>query len=76
MMHIIRETPIEEPQALLERELIAAYAAGAGYDVAVLLTSNDEGARRILADASRYASDKLAEVEARSHYIHALRGQT
>jgi hypothetical protein len=74
-MHIIREEPIEEPRALLERELIAAYAAGAGYDVRVLLTSTDDVSRRILADASRYASDKLAEVEARSHYIHALRGE-
>jgi len=75
-MHVIREQPIEQPQALLERELIAAYAAGAGYDIQVLLSSTDAASRRILADASRYASDKLAEVEARSHYVHALRGQT
>jgi hypothetical protein len=43
--------------------------------VRVLLRNTDDVSRRILADASRYASDTLAEVEARSHYIHALRGQ-
>ena len=74
-MSAIREHPIEDPLALLERELIAAYAAGAGIDVRALHARNDDVARQVLADASRYASEKLAEVEARSHYIHALRGE-
>ena len=74
-MSAIREYPVEDPLALLERDLIAAYAAGAGIDVHALYTRTDDVARRVLADASRYASEKLAEVEARSHYIHALRGE-
>ena len=69
------EKPLEEPLALLERELIAAYAAGAGFDAHALQTRTDDIARQILTDASRYASEKLAEVEARSHYVHALRGE-
>ena len=32
-------------------------------------------ARRLLAEASGYASAKLSEVEARSHYLHNLHGQ-
>ena len=74
-MRPTREQPVEEPLALLERELIAAYVAGAGFDVHVLQTRTDDIARRVLTDASRYASEKLAEVEARSHYMHALRGE-
>jgi hypothetical protein len=67
--------PLHEPLDELERHLIAAYVAGAGYDVDELRARNDEDARRVLADASRYASAKLSEVEARSHFVHALHGQ-
>jgi hypothetical protein len=67
--------PIEEPLAELERQLIGAYVAGAGQDLRELRTRSDDGARRLLAEASRYASEKLSEIEARSHYLHVLRGQ-
>jgi hypothetical protein len=67
--------PIEEPLAALERELIAAYVAGAGQDVEVLAARHDEPARRLRADASLYASGRLTEVEARSHYLRSLRGE-
>ena len=65
---------LEEPLAELERQLISAYVAGAGHDVHALLARDDEEARRLLAEASRYASVKLSEVEARSHYVRALHG--
>ena len=68
-------TAMEEPLAGLERHLIAAYIAGAGQDVHVLTRRHDDEARRLLAQASLYASEKMAEVEARSHYLHALRGE-
>jgi hypothetical protein len=74
-MNPTQEHPLEDPLALLERDLIAAYAAGAGFDVHTLQTRTDDTARQVLTDAVRYASEKLAEVEARSHYIHALRGE-
>jgi hypothetical protein len=74
-MRPAREQPVEEPLALLERELIAAYVSGARFDVQVLQNRTDDIARHVLTDASRYASEKLAEVEARSHYMHALRGE-
>lgn len=67
--------PLEEPLAELERQLIRAYVAGAGHNLQELLTRTDDEARVLLAEASRYASDKLSEVEARSHFLHALRGQ-
>ena len=67
--------PLEEPLAEIERQLINAYVAGAGYDARDLMKRDDPDARKLLADASRYASDKLSEIEARAHYLRALHGQ-
>jgi hypothetical protein len=66
--------PVEDPRAELERHLISAYLAGAGHDVHALQMRTDEDARKLLADAARYASERLSEIEARSHYLHTLRG--
>lgn len=66
--------PIEEPLAELERHLITAYVAGAGEDLHDLRRRTDPGARHLLAQASRYASTRLAEIEARFHYLHTLHG--
>ena len=67
--------PLHEPLAELELHLISAYLAGAGHDFADLINRTDEGAKRLLAEASQYASTKLSEVEARSHYLHKLHGE-
>jgi hypothetical protein len=67
--------PLHEPLAELERQLIQTHVANAGYNIGELLVRTDEDARRLLADASRYASAKLSEVEARSHYLHKLHGE-
>ena len=68
--------PLEDPLAELERHLISAYLAGAGHDHHTLLARNDEYARKLLADASSYAAGKLTEVEARSHYVRKLHGES
>jgi hypothetical protein len=67
--------PIEEPLAELERHLIDAYVAGAGHTVHDLRTRTDQAAVKLLAQASQFASEKLSEVEARSHYLRSLRGE-
>ena len=67
--------PLHEPLAGLEHQLISAYVAGAGHDLQELLARADEEAKRLLAEASRYASAKLSEIEARSHYVHHLHGE-
>ena len=66
---------IEQPLAALERQLISAYLAGAGQDMHTLMVRNDEEARILLANASRYASEKLSEIEARSNYVRELHGE-
>ena len=67
--------PLHDLLAELERHLISAYVAGAGHDLEQLLARTDDDARRVLAEASGYASAKLSEVEARSQYLHHLHGE-
>jgi hypothetical protein len=67
--------PLEQPLAELERQLIRAYVAGAGWTLETLLARNDDEARKIHHDAMQYASTKLSEVEARSHYLRELHGE-
>ena len=67
--------PLEEPLADLERQLIDDYLRSAGHDPQAQRAADDPAARALLADASRHASEKLCEVEARSHYVHTLHGE-
>jgi hypothetical protein len=67
--------PLHDLLADLERHLIGAYVAGTGQDLEALLARTDDDARRLLVEASRYASAKLSEVEARSQYLHHLHGE-
>ena len=66
--------PLEQPLDELERELIAAYLARAGQDLQSLIARTDPEARALLFDATRYASERLSEVEARAHYVRSLHG--
>ena len=68
-------TPLHDLLADLEQHLISAYVTGAGQNLEELLARTDDDARRLLVEASRYASAKLSEVEARSQYLHHLHGE-
>jgi hypothetical protein len=68
-------SPMEEPLAGLERQLISAYVAGAGENLQALLARDDAAARKLLTDASVYAAARLTEVESRFHYLRSLRGE-
>jgi hypothetical protein len=73
--HEIDRPPIEEPLAALERVLINEYVTAAGLDLASLLLRHDEQATKILTEASQHAAGRLAEVEARCHYLKKLHGE-
>lgn len=75
MTGIRPDTPVEEPLAGLERDLIRGWVEAAGHRLDDLLARDDDEARRILAEASRHASERLAEVETRAHYVHELHGR-
>ena len=67
--------PLHDHFAELERHLISAYVAGAGYNLEELLARTDADAGRLLVQASRYASARLSEVEARSCFLRHLHGE-
>jgi len=73
--HEIDIEPMHEPLAELERELVAAYVAGTGNTVDTLRSRDDAEAHDILVQAPLYASARLSEVEARLHYLRAIRGE-
>ena len=73
--HEIDRPPIEEPLAALERLLISEYVTAAGLDLATLLARHDDQATKILTEASQHAAVRLAEVEARCHYLKKLHGE-
>jgi hypothetical protein len=70
----IPDTPIEEPLAELERRLLAEYLRNSGETYESLQARTDAYAHQLLTQASSYVATRLAEVEARSHYVRALRG--
>ena len=68
------EVPLQDPQARLERALIEDYLADRGCDLATLDRRPPAERRALLADASLYAAGRLAEIDARSAYVHDLHG--
>jgi hypothetical protein len=74
MSHEPAETPVHDPLAALERKLIDEYVRARGYDPDRLEELGDELRNALLKDASIYASSRLAEVEARSQFVHDIHG--
>ena len=67
--------PLEEPLAELERRLIDEFLRSAGYNPDALRARHDDESRLLLVEASAHASNKMAEIETRGHYLRALRGK-
>jgi hypothetical protein len=65
-------TPMEEPLARLEQQFIREYLTLLGEDYHTLLLKNDEPSKALLSKAALYASERLSEIESRSHYINDL----
>jgi len=65
---------MEDQTARLEQALIDEFIRQSGHDPARLrdLPENDRDA--LLKQAARYATNRIAEVEARAHYVHELHG--
>ena len=67
MSQNIDRSPIEDPNADLERALIEDFIRARGYDPARLNELPDEQRRRLRGDASAHAAARLTEMEARAH---------
>jgi hypothetical protein len=68
------ESHISDPNAGLERSMIDEFIRRRGYDPAALQQLPDDVRIRVQAEASTHAAARLAEMEARAHYVHDLHG--
>lgn len=66
--------PIHDPEGELEQTFIREFLRGRGHDEASLNALNAHERSALLAEASKYAAVKLAEVEARAHFVHEIHG--
>lgn len=62
------------PQSTLERRLIRQYLHNKGFSLKDLRDLPKEEARHLMEDACKYASLKLAEVEAKAQFREEIRG--
>jgi hypothetical protein len=67
--------PMEDPEGRLELALIEEFLLTHGYAPRDLDHLPDEQRRHVLEAASIYAAGKLAEIQARAHYVHEMRHQ-
>ena len=63
---------MEDPDARLERAFEEEYIRSRGHDPAGLAALKPEERTRLQRGASAYASERLAEVRARAHYVNEL----
>jgi hypothetical protein len=71
------ETPIpKDPDAELENAFIAEFLRDQGYDPHCLHELPEELVRRLLTEASVYASCRLSEIEARARFVSEVHGVT
>ena len=68
--------PLKVSLAQLERSLIDDFVRARGYDPNTLIDLPKGDREKLLADASIYASMKLVEVEARSHFLDKIHDGT
>ena len=64
--------PIEDPNAVVENALIEEYLKEHGYSHESLKKLPPKLVKRIMQEASQYASLKMEEVEARAHFVKEL----
>jgi len=68
------EFVMEDPEAALERTYIEEYLRAQGHTLQSLNDLPDEEAKRLMTEASSYASVRLAEVETRAHLVEDIHG--
>jgi hypothetical protein len=66
------DIPLDDPAAKLELRLIEEYLAQQGRSRAELSSLPDAVRLKLLRDAEIYASGRMAEIEARAHYVEDL----
>jgi len=65
---------MENPEGRLETMLIEEFLRARGLGPPVLHALPEVEAKRVLTEASAYATAKLAEIESRAHFVHEIHG--
>lgn len=66
--------PMKDPEGQLERALIDEFLRVRGYDAKSVETLPAEERKWLLREACIHTASRLAEIEARAHFVHALHG--
>ena len=64
--------PVEDYEAKLELALIEEFLRAGGTNLASVAALPADERARLMHDATAYAANRLAEIEARAHYVHDL----
>jgi hypothetical protein len=64
--------PMQAPDAALEQAFIDAFLRTRGHDTSSVEQLPEDERKRLLEEASVHAAGKLAEVEARAHFVQEL----
>lgn len=70
------ESPLEDPQARLERSLIDEFLKARGCTLSTVGQKSVTERHALLTQATQYAVERLAEIDARAAYLHQLHGGT
>ena len=62
----------DEPKVALENALIEEYLVEQGYSLEKLKELPERVSKQLMKEASRYASLKLEEIEARAHLVEEI----
>ena len=76
MNHETETRSLEAPLGQLERAFIDEFVRARGHDPDKLADLPEHEREKLLADAGVYASGKLMEVEARSHFLDEIHDGT
>ena len=63
---------MQDPEGRLERAFIDQFLRARGLDADALRALPQDEVKHVLSEASSYAASKLAEVEARAHFVHEV----
>jgi hypothetical protein len=63
---------LDEPKVAMEKALIEEYLIEQGYSLEKLKELPERVAKQLMKEASRYASLKLEEIEARAHLVEEI----
>jgi hypothetical protein len=62
----------EDPEGQLENALIDEFLRSRNLDSSSVRALSDDDAKRVMTEATAYASNKLAEVASRAHFVHEI----